>query len=132
MPSVNSSNLIDLFNQLETSKNTKTKSELLGKAKYLIFNTLSTEQIIEFFGDKLNFESLFSLNIWTKNLDESVVTEFLEPYDIIEKIFSCFTSLLHLLNEFKPQIFFLISQDKDEKVKHILVKYLLQLTKSLS
>jgi hypothetical protein len=132
MPSVESPVLIDLFLQLESSKNTKTKSELLGKAKYLIFNSMSNEQIIEFFADKLNFENLFSLNIWTRSLEETSITEFSEPYEIIERIFSCFTSMLELFSKFREKVFFLITQDQDEKVKHILLKHLIQLAKSLS
>ena len=135
MPSLlDSSNLIDLFTQIDSTQNIKTKSELLGKAKNVIFNSMSNEQLINFFTkeNSNNFESLFSLSIWTPKLEESRIPEFIEPYEIIEKIFSCFDSLFTLFNEFKLQLLFLINQDKDEKVKHIFVKYLTQLTKSLS
>ena len=93
---------------------------------------MSNEQIIEFFADKLNFENLFSLNIWTRSLEETSITEFSEPYEIIERIFACFTSMLELFSKFREKVFFLINQDQDEKVKHILLKHLIQLAKSLS
>jgi hypothetical protein len=63
MPSVDTPTLVDLFVQIESCKNTKTKSELLGKVKSLIFNSMSAEQIKEFFGENSNFEQLFTLKV---------------------------------------------------------------------
>lgn len=133
MPSVESSNLIDLFTQIDAAKSTKLKGELLAKAKYVIYNSMSNEQLIDFFSRQdSNFESLFALSVWTPSLEESQIPEFIEPYDIIERIFSCFDTLFSLFNEFKSQLLFLINQEKDEKVKHLFLKYLTQLTKNLS
>ena len=126
--------LIDLFDKLSVNSiSYKQKSENLSLAKMVILNELTNDQIIDFFVDhKTNFENLFLLNIWTKSLETSGgSTEFLEPYDIIEKIFSCFNSLQNLLNKFQYQLLFLIIQEQDEKVKHISIQNLTRLVQLL-
>lgn len=133
MPSLEPNQLIDLFNDLENAKTVKEKSDLLSKAKYYLLNQMSNEQIKAFFvSNASNFENLYKLNIWTKNLEESNgIVDFLEPYDILEKILGSCDSLIEFVNVFNEQTVFLITQDTDEKSKHILVKHLSNLVQNL-
>lgn len=124
--------LIDLFDQIDSAENQKIKSLALSKAKSYILNEMSPEMITNsFVNDKQNFEILFSLKIWKDKLDLGMV-EYTEPYEIIEKIFTNFKSLIELVDNFKDQILFIMNQDKDEKIKHICVQFMTKLTRSLS
>lgn len=131
MPSLESTPLLDLFDQIDSTKDEKTKSLALAKAKFYILNEMTPQMIKETFAkEEQNFESLFGLNIWKNSLQDSSLT-YTEPYDIIVKIFSSFKSLVELVDEFKEQILFLINQKKDEQAKHICIENMIRLTKSL-
>ncbi len=126
------STLIELFDQIESAENQKAKSLVLSKAKSYILNEMTPEMITNsFVVNKENFEILFTLKIWKDKLDLGMV-EYTEPYEIIEKIFKNFKSLIEIIDNFKEQIMFIMTQNKDEKIKHICVKYLTKLTHSLS
>ena len=132
MPSIDSTPLTGLFEEIDTTSDEKTKSSALGKAKYFILNEMTSEAIKEVFAkDKLNFESLFALKIWKSKLQEAIV-DYMEPYEIMEKIFGSFATLVEYIDEFYGQILFTINQNEDEKVKHICVRTMIKLTKALS
>lgn len=136
MPSteINDNTLLEIFNSLQSASTVKSKSDLLYKAKLHVLNEMSDEHIIQFFVlNKTNFENLFLLDIWTSSLEDSNgIAEFNEPYDIIEKIFSCFDSLPNFVSQFYHHIIHLLEQNKDEKIKHLCVKHLIRLTKRFS
>lgn len=118
--------LIDLFISLESAGTNRQKSELLGKAKNYIFNQMDNLEVVDFFTkeNKKNFEYLFNLDIWTPSLDAAnSVVNFLEPYDIIQRIFTSFESLRDFIDNFGEQIRFLLHQNKDENIKHLCVKH---------
>jgi hypothetical protein len=134
MPSIEdvSSKLIELFTQVETASDFKTKSMTLANAKMFIFNEMNHENLMDFFVKiSTNFEQLFMLNVWSKSLSDKASVEFFEPYEIIDKIFSLFGSLIELTDLFKIQLIFLINQMQDEQVKHLCIKTLVKLTKQL-
>lgn len=127
MPTQEPGELINYFISLADGGTVKAKSEVLAKAKQFIFNKMSDEELMMFFvRNEQNFHNFMLLDIWTKSLDDSNgIVEFLEPYDIIEKIFSLFKTLPAFLDSFYPNLNFLLSQNKDEKVKHMIVKHLI-------
>jgi hypothetical protein len=130
-PALDTTELVDIFLLLEKARTRSDKLDLLLKAKIYILNRMSKEQIRAFFvGEALNFEHLFSLDIWTKSLDGCEV-EFVEPYDIVDRIFDSFDSLDQLIEFFHKQIIFLLDQSNDEKSKHICVKHVIRLSKNL-
>ena len=123
--------LVEIFVSLERARTRSDKLDYLLKAKLYILNRMSKEHIREFFASEpANFEQLFLLDIWTKHLDGDHV-EFVEPYDIIEKIFESFDHLHQLVDLFHKQIVYLLDQDKDEKCKHICVKHMIRLSQEL-
>ncbi len=125
MITIDSTPLVGFFEEINSASDVKAKSFALGKAKNYILNEMNAEMIKDIFvEDKLNFESLFALEIWTN--------DYAEPYDIIEKIFGSFDSLVELIDRFYESILFTINQKKDEKVKNTCLQYLIKLTKSLS
>lgn len=128
----NPETLEDLFDQVNSGNDEKSKLLALSKAKSFIMNKMSSEMIREsFINESANFESLFSLDIWKDKLEDGAMINFIEPYEIVEKIFGNFVTLIDLISNFKEQIQFLINQNKDEKVKHICVSNMIKLTKSL-
>jgi hypothetical protein len=133
MPSAEPDELVKLFDQVESAQTMKTKAEHLTKAKFHILNQMSNDEIFNFFvRNPKNFENFFQLDVWTKSLEENNgIVEFLEPYDIIEKILSIFKSLDEMIDSFCQELIFLFEQDKDEKVKHIAMKILIQLVANL-
>ena len=134
LPSTEQTKLIELLNSFETTKTNKSKSELLSKAKYHILNEMKPNDINAFFiQNKSNFEGLFHIDVWTSNLDETNgITNFIEPYEIIDHIFNIFNSLSDLLFQFYDQIVYLLHQTQDENVKHICVKLMLRFTNHFS
>lgn len=133
MTSDESGKLIELFDGILSASSFKQKSEILSQAKYFIFNRMKNEEIREFFAQNpVNFETLFSLNIWTKNLEETGgIVDYPEVYEIIEKIFHTFKSLNELIFFFYDQVAFILTQNRDEKVKHLCAKCFLEFTKQL-
>lgn len=135
MVSAEPNELVRIFNELESAKGLKSKSDLLGKAKHFILNRMSDDDIAKFFvQDANNFKNLFLLDVWTRKLDETNgIVEFTEPYDIIERILSLFKSIDDLVNDASTydKILYLFEQGKDEKVKHLLVKRLTELVSGL-
>lgn len=131
MPSVQPDELAKIFDELQHAKSTKSKSDLLSKAKHFILNRMSAEELRTYFvqGSTRKFEDLFLLDIWTKNLEKcNGIVEFTEPYDILEKILDLFGSVDEILDEaFYGKAVFLIEQDKDENVKHLFMKRMIQL-----
>lgn len=128
--------LVETFVSLEKAKTKSDKLDSLLKAKQHILNVMSKEQIFSFFvNEPANFENMYMLEIWTKSLDgddhNGGIVEFVEPYDIIEKIFASFDNLNQLIDLFHKQIIFLLHQNKDEKSKHICVKHMIRLSKNL-
>lgn len=124
--------LHSLFNEILTATDEKTKSLALGKAKRYILNEMPGEMLKEFFiNETMNYESLFSLQIWKEKHQEERV-DYMEPYEIIEKILSSFTSLVDFIGDFYGQILFTMKQSEDEKVKHIFVQKMINLTKCLN
>ena len=128
--------LVENFVSLEKAKTKSDKLDSLLKAKQHILNVMSKEQIFSFFvNEPANFENMYMLEIWTKSLDgddhNGGIVEFVEPYDIIEKIFASFDNLNQLIDLFHKQIIFLLHQNKDEKSKHICVKHMIRLSKNL-
>lgn len=125
--------LIKLFDCILSASTFKQKSEILSQAKYFIFNQMKNEEIREFFAQNpVNFQTLFSLDIWTRNLEETGgIVDYPEAYDIIEKIFLSFKSLNELILGFYDQVAFILTQDRDEKVKHLCAKCFLEFTKQL-
>jgi hypothetical protein len=133
IPSNEEAKLSELLNGFEAAKSIKSKSELLSKAKYHILNEMSSQDIENYFVlNKSNFECLFQIDVWTSDLDRTNgVTEFIEPYEILEHILNHFSSLDDILNKFDAQIEFLINQKRDEKAKQIFVKTISKLTSNL-
>jgi hypothetical protein len=125
--------LIELFSNISDAKTIKLKSDLLSKAKYVFFNELTDEEISKFFCENpLHYQNLFVLDIWSGSLDEKRgVVEFFEPYDIIERILASFPNLSRLLDLFFEQLIFTFDQNKDEKVKHICMQFLIRLLDSI-
>lgn len=131
MPSMeNTSKLSELLGSFQQARTMRDKSELLSKAKRVILNEMSDDQIRSFFVDStINFEALFQIDVWTDNLEEkNGMAEFTEPYDIVEHVFGQFDNLSDMLELFHDQLVFLLKQNKDEKVKHMFVKRLTKLT----
>ncbi|RNA15472.1 26S proteasome non-ATPase regulatory subunit 5 [Brachionus plicatilis] len=128
-----SAKLVELFDSIISASSFKQKSEILSHAKHFIFNQMTNEEIREFFvKNAINFQTLFSLDIWTKNLEDSGgIVDYPEAYDIIERIFHTFKSLNDLVNSFYDQVVFILTQNVDEKVKHVCVKCFLEFTKQL-
>jgi hypothetical protein len=125
MLTIESTPLISFFEEIDSAADERARSFALGKAKKYILNDMTDGMIKDIFAlDKMNFESLFALQIWT--------SDFVEPYEIMEKIFGSFSSLIEFIDEFYCQILFTINQTKDEKVKHICVQNLIRLTNCLS
>jgi hypothetical protein len=123
--------LVDIFVSLERARTRSDKLDYLLKAKLYIINKMKKQDIREFFASEpSNFEQLFLLDVWTKHLDGDHV-EFVEPYDIIERVFESFDHLHQLVDLFHKQIIYLLEQDKDEKCKHICVKHMIRLSKEL-
>ena len=127
--------LIKIFDDLQTCKSEKSKLDGLTKAKSHILNHMTDEDIYSFFvSDSNHFSNLFLLDVWTKSLEESNgIVDFLEPYDIIERILAIFKSIDSFTGPmFYDKIVHLMTQQKDERVKHMLVKRLIELTPSNS
>jgi hypothetical protein len=125
--------LIELFSNISDAKTIKLKSELLSKAKYVFYNELTDEEIATFFcQNPLHYQNLFVLDIWSGTVEEKRgIVEFFEPYDIIERILASFPNLTRLLDLFLEQLIFTFDQNKDEKVKHICMQFLIRLFGSL-
>lgn len=134
MPSVESNALVTLFNELNDSKTSKSKSLLLSKAKEHVMNRMTDDELFSFFLiDSTNLaDFLQHAQVWTPDLDAcNGIVEYLEPYDIIERVFQLAKSLESFITPpFFDKSIFLLEQSHDEKVKHLLVKRLIQLISS--
>jgi hypothetical protein len=130
MPSVEQTKLIELLHSFDQAKTIKSRSELLGKAKQHILNDMTNEEVRGYFVESgSNFEQLFEIDVWTPSLDQTNgIVNFIEPYEIVDRVFNVFNSLDECLRQFNDQILFVLNQSKDEKVKHICVKQLYRLT----
>ena len=123
--------LAEIMDAIEAAADDKSKSLVLAQAKKFILDTMTNEMIREaFVKEQENFKILFQLKMLRKQADET--DGFSEPYEIMEKIFSAFSSLIELVEEFGEQILFLINQDQDEQVKHLCVERMSQFTSILS
>ena len=128
--------LIELFNSFYESNQFKSKSELLAKAKMFVFNEMSDQELVHFFVKDQNLENLFLLDCWTptqreedeENERPDRAGKYYEQYDIVQKLLGCFKSHEELFQNFRPQLFYLIEQDKDEKVKHMTLDCLIRLS----
>ena len=133
MSSEEKSKLVEAFESLLEATSFKQKSDVLSQAKYFIFNQMKDDEIREFFvSNPSNFENLFNLDIWVRNLEESGgIVDYPEAYDIIQKIFHTFKSLNDLAKSFYDQIVFILTQKVDEKVKHLCVDCFIEFTRQL-
>lgn len=121
----------EIMEAIEAASDDKSRSLVLGQAKKFIFDTMSSEMIKQaFVTEKENFKILFSLKMLRKQSDAT--DGFSEPYEIMERIFATFSSLIELVEEFGDQILFLIDQNQDEQVKHLCVESMSRFTSSLS
>lgn len=121
----------EIMDAIEAASDDKSRSLVLSQAKKFIFDTMTNEMIKQaFVADKENFKILFSLKTLRKQSDAT--DGFSEPYEIMERIFATFSSLIELVDEFGDQILFLINQNQDEQVKHLCVESMSRFTSSLS
>lgn len=137
MPSAECSALVNLFEELHGSQSSKAKSILLSKAKEHVLNRITEDELYSFFvndSSTHNFANFFELDVWTRDLDAcNGIVEFLEPYDIIERILALVKSIESVLTEpfyTNIAVFLLDKQNKDEQVKHMFLKRLIQLASS--
>jgi hypothetical protein len=133
MPSLEQTKLIELLLSFQGASTVKAKSELLGKLKHHILNEMKEEEIRgHFIQNSVNFEQLFQIDVWTASLDQTNgIVNFTEPYEIVDRIFNCFNSLEDCLRHFQSQIRFIVTQNKDEKIKHLCVKQFVRLIEHL-
>jgi hypothetical protein len=133
MPSIEQTKLIELLLSFEGAHTVKAKSEQLGKLKHHILSEMGEDEIRSYFiQNSGNFQQLFQVDVWTPSLEHTNgIVNFFEPYEIADRIFNCFGSLEACLRQFHEQIVFILSQSKDEKIKHLCVKQLLRLTENL-
>jgi hypothetical protein len=127
----NGEKLQEYFLEISKIENDEEKiRNILIKASEYISLNMTPIEISSFFAiENKSFQIFFSqLDIWTKSLEETNgSTRFIEPYEIINKIFDCFPSIKSFIQDFGSNIIFIFDQQSDEKVKHICIKYITKL-----